>query len=209
MSGSGRAGGRVRPRVDPALVLALAGTAGLLAVLRADLEVGATVRVLGVAGLVGAAVGATTRPELHRHGVLLLAVLLVPTIALSRWTGPYGVVWLLASGTGAIAGRRSIEVRTAGEQLDHTGRELPWMLVILAGLLLPLAAGLTAVALGAPVAGWVAVALATLVATDAPLVAAGMRGTGADGVVQPWRWPAYLGWLAIRLLLLVAAVVGS
>jgi hypothetical protein len=42
-----------------------------------------------------------------------------------------------------------------------------------------------------------------LVATDAPVVAAGMRG-GADGIVQPWRWPAYLGWLAIRLVLLLA-----
>lgn len=52
-----------------------------------------------------------------------------------------------------------------------------------------------------------AVVLATLAATDAPLVAAGVRGRGADGIVQPWRWPAYLGWLAIRLLLVLAVVV--
>jgi hypothetical protein len=217
MSRSSETGGRTRRPVDAVLVIALATVVGLLTVLRADLEVGATALVLGIAGLVGFGVGATTRPAIHRHGALLLAALIIPTIALSRWTGPYGLIWLLASGTGAVAGRSyargsppagsTIAPAVDEGQRDHAGRDLRWMLVILAGLLLPLGAALAIVAWGAPVAVGLAVALAALVATDAPLVAAGSRGQGAVGVVQPWRWPAYLGWLVIRLLLLAAVVV--
>ena len=217
MSRSGQAGGRTRRFVDPALVIALAGVAGLLAVLRTDLEVGATALVLGTAGLVGIGVAATTRPDLHRHGVLLLAAPIVPTIALTRWTGPYGLIWLLASGAGAVAGRSyvrgpppagSTTAPVDGEgQRDQAGRDPRWMLVILAGLLLPLGAALAIVAWEASVAVRLAVVPAALVTTDAPLVAAGSRGQGAAGVVQPWRLPAYLGWLVIRLLLFAAIIV--
>jgi hypothetical protein len=76
------------------------------------------------------------------------------------------------------------------------------MLMILAGLLLPLGAALTVGAWGTPVAVRLAVVLTALVVTDAPLVAAGVHERGAVGVVQPWRWPAYLGWIVIRLLML-------
>ena len=81
------------------------------------------------------------------------------------------------------------------------------MLAILAGLLVPLGVALLIFRWEAPVSLRLAVVLATLAATDAPLIAAGVRGRGADGIVQPWRWPAYLGWLAIRLLLVLAVVV--
>jgi hypothetical protein len=221
MSRSRPTSSRDHPRVDPVLVLVLACLVGLIVILRTDLEAGATALVLAGAGIVGAAAGAVTRPHDHRHGLLLSAVLIVPTIALGRWTAaPYGVIWLVAAGAGAIAGRsHGLDGRDTGRsrpsgpthlsrtdegQQARAGRDLPWMLLILAGLLLPLGAGLAAVAWQAPSALRFAVVLAALVATDAPLVAAGMRGEGADGIVQPWRWPAYLGWLAIRLVLLLA-----
>lgn len=223
--------GRSQPgRVDPVLLLLLACLVGLIGVLRSGLEVGATALVIGAAGIVGAAAGAATRPHDHRHGLLLLAVIIAPIIALGRWTaGPYGIIWFLAAGAAAVVGRSrrqdgrdtgrprpagstwpagsSRVPRTDEEQRARAGRELPWMMVILAGLLLPLGAGLVLAAWGAPMAARLAAVVATLVVTDAPLVAAGLRGQGADGVVQPWRWPAYLAWLAIRLLLLAALLV--
>jgi hypothetical protein len=214
----GQTGGHARRRVDPALVAVLASLIGLLAVFRTALDVSATALVVGIAGMVGAVVGALTRPHEHRHGLLLLAVVLVPTIALVRWAGPYGLIWFVAVGAGAIVGRSytrgpplvagpTTAPRIGEAQRDQTGRGLRWMLVILAGLLLPLGAALTVVAWGAPVALRLAVVLTALVVTDAPLVAAGIRGKGAVGVVQPWRWPAYLGWFAIRLLMLLPAVI--
>jgi hypothetical protein len=99
---------RCRRRVDPALVLVLGCVVGLLVIFRAGLEVGATALVLAAAGSVGAVAGAMTRPQDHRHGLVLLAVFIAPMIVLGRWTaGPYGVIWLMASGAGAVAGRRS------------------------------------------------------------------------------------------------------
>lgn len=216
-------GDRAPRHADPALVIVLAGLLGLVAVFRADLEVSATVLVVGAGVMVGVLAGARTRPHEHRHGLLLLSVLVVPMIALVRWAGPYGLIWFAASGAGALIGRSQDQVdsdagwsRAAGTttrpltdagQLDQAGRDLPWMLVILAGLLLPVATGLTAIAWGASVAVRVVVVIATIVATDSPLVIAGMRGKGADGIVQPWRWPAYLGYLVIRLLVLLPTVV--
>jgi hypothetical protein len=77
------------------------------------------------------------------------------------------------------------------------------MLLILAGLLLPLGAGLAAVAWQAPSALRFAVVLAAWSPPTRRWSPPGCGG-GADGIVQPWRWPAYLGWLAIRLVLLLA-----
>lgn len=106
MSRRGPTGSREQRRADPVLVLVLACLVGLLVVFRAGLEVVATVLVLGAAGIVGAVAGAVTRPHDHRHGLFLLVVLIGPTIALGRWTaGPYGVVWLVAAGAAAVAGR--------------------------------------------------------------------------------------------------------
>jgi hypothetical protein len=81
------------------------------------------------------------------------------------------------------------------------------MLLFLAGLLVPLGAGLLAAGFGASVVVRLAAVLVALGATDGPLVAAGMQGRGAVGVVQPWRWSAYLGWLVIRLTILVPLAV--
>jgi hypothetical protein len=216
VSRSGQRGGLARRRVDPVLVGVLASLVGLLAVFRAALDVGSTALVVGIAGMVGAVVGALTRPHEHRHGLLLLAVVIVPMIALVRLAGPYGLIWFLAVGAGAILGRSYTRgsppagSTTAPQideaQRDQAGRDMRWMLVILAGLLLPLGAALTVGAWGAPVAVRLAVVLTALLVTDAPLVAAGVRGKGAVGVVQPWRWPAYLGWFVIRLLLLIPTV---
>jgi uncharacterized membrane protein len=99
----GQTGGHARRRVDPALVAVLASLIGLLAVFRAALDVSATALVVGIAGMVGAVVGALTRPHEHRHGLLLLAVVLVPMIALVRWAGPYGLIWFVAVGAGALS----------------------------------------------------------------------------------------------------------
>jgi hypothetical protein len=214
VSRSGETGGHAPRRVDPVLVGVLASLVGLLAIFRAALDVGATALVVGIAGMVGAVVGALTRPHEHRHGLLLLAVVLVPMIGLVRLAGPYGLIWFLAVGAGAILGRSYTRGSPPGSttaprideaQRDQAGRDLRWMLVILAGLLLPLGAALTVGAWGAPVAVRLAVVLTALVVTDAPLVAAGVHGRGAVVVVQPWRWPAYLGWLVIRLLMLLPA----
>jgi hypothetical protein len=216
VSRSCQTGGHVPRRVDPVVVALLAGLVGLLAVFRAALDVGSTALVVGIAGIVGAVAGGLTRPHEHRHGLLLLVVVLVPMIGLVRLAGPYGLVWFLAVGAGAILGRSytrgsppagsTTTPRIDEAQREQAGRDLRWMLVILAGLLLPLGAALTVGASGAPVAVRLAVVLTALVVTDAPLVVAGVRGKGAVGVVQPWRWPAYLGWFVIRLLLLLPAV---
>jgi hypothetical protein len=217
VSRSGQTGGHARRRVDPVLVGVLASLVGLLALFRAALDVGSTALVVGIAGMVGAVVGALTRPHDHRYGLLLLAVVLAPMIGLVRLAGPYGLIWFLAVGAGAILGRSYTRgappaVSTTAARIDEgqrvrAGRDLRWMLVILAGLLLPLGAALTVGAWGVPVAVAVAVVLTMLVVTDAPLVAAGVRGKGAVGVVQPWRWSAYLGWFVIRLLMLLPAVI--
>jgi hypothetical protein len=216
VSRSGETGGHAPRRVDPVLVGVLASLVGLLAVFRAALDVGSTALVVGIAGMVGAVAGALTRPHEHRHGLLLLAVVLVPMIGLVRLAGPYGLIWFLAVGAGAILGRSysrgtppagsTTAARNDEAQRDQAGSDLRWMLVILAGLLLPLGAALTVGAWGTPMAVRLAVVLTALVVTDAPLVAAGVLGKGAVGVVQPWRWPAYLGWFVIRLLMLLPAV---
>jgi hypothetical protein len=93
--------------------------------------------------------------------------------------------------------------RPTPEQRQQAGRDLVWMLAFLAGLLVPLGAGLLTPMLTVSVPVRLAAVLVALIATDVPLVVAVARGRGAVGVVQPWRWSAYLAWLAIRLAILV------
>ena len=196
MSKSGRVSGPARGRVGTELAIGLAIIVGLLAVLRAELEVATTALVLGVAVMVGAGVGAATRPGSHRHGLLLLATMIVPTIALTRWTGPYGIVWLVTLGCGAVTGRafvrglpaaepsvdrQAVDPQVAEAQGQPAVGALRWMLVILTGMLLPLGATLAVGAWAAPMAARAAVVLATLVVVDTPLVVAGVRGAGAVG----------------------------
>jgi hypothetical protein len=226
MSRRGPTRSRKHAGVDPALVLVLGCLVGLLVLFRAGLEVGATLVALGAAGVAGGVAGAVTRAHDPRHGLMLLTVIIAPTIAIERWSaGPYGVLWFVAAGTAAVAGRtyrkdrrRSGRSTTPGStgrqggdewQRERAREQLPWMLAILAGLLIPLGAALLSLGWEAAVSLRLAVVLATLAATDAPLVAAGVRGRGADGIVQPWRWPAYLGWLVLRLLLVAVIVAPS
>ena len=93
----------------------------------------------------------------------------------------------------------------------HARRDLAWMLLFLSGLLLPLGVGMGVSSTGMAAPWRVAAVLATLTATDMPLVVAGVTGRGPIGVVQPWRWAAYLPWLGIRvaLLLTVAFLAGT
>lgn len=79
------------------------------------------------------------------------------------------------------------------------------MALFMAGLIAPLAATIAAVQLGAPSAVRFADGAIVLVVCDAPIVRAGSSGRGSSGVVQPWRWSAYLGWAAARIALLVLA----
>ena len=181
--------------------------------------------IAAVAATVGGVLGRRAEPGNTRAGLLLLVALLVPTVLLGRWGQQQsdGAVWLLAAMLGAMVGlwRRDQRARAARARSgrpaqrppptpakrQQAGRDLVWMLVFLAGLLLPVLVGLAAASLQAAMPWRAAAVLGALAATDTPLVAAGTSGRGPRGVLQPWRWPAYLGWLAIRLAIVLPIVL--
>ncbi len=195
------------------LSVAVAGSSAL-AVLEAVSA--RTLVVAVVAAAVGAVLGRRSARGDARASPLLLVAVLVPAIALRRWgQWPEAGVWLIAVLSGAILGSwgRARPSMTPGArstrsprppaptpaQRRQAGRDLVWMLLFLAGLLLPVLIALLAASLETPMPWRVVAVVVALAATDVPVVVAGTAGRGPQGVLQPWRWTAYLVWLALRL----------
>lgn len=198
---------------------------GLAAATAPEVVSARALAIAAVAATVGGVLGRRTEQGDTRAGSLLLVALLGPAILLARWgqQQPEGAVWLVAATVGASLGlwRRAQRARAVrapsgrpalpppptAAQRQQAGRDLVWMLLFLAGLLVPVLVGLVAASLQVAIPWGVAAVLGALAATDAPLVVAGTSGRGPQGVVQPWWWPAYLGWLAIRLAIVLPIVL--
>ena len=181
---------------------------GLAAATAPEVVSARVLAIAAVAATVGGVLGRRTEQGDTRAGSLLLVALLGPAILLARWGQQQsdGAVWLLAAMLGAMVGlwRRDQRARAARARSgrpaqrppptpakrQQAGRDLVWMLVFLAGLLLPVLVGLAAASLQAAMPWRAAAVLGALAATDTPLVAAGTSGRGPRGVLQPWWWPA-------------------
>ena len=97
--------------------------------------------------------------------------------------------------------------RPSAAERQEARSQLTWALLLVAGLVVPITAGVLALD-----GSWtvrVTAVLVPLALLDAVLVTAGARGRGAPGVVQPWRWGHYLFWLAVRVLLLAPVLLVS
>jgi hypothetical protein len=204
--------------MPPGAVVGIGAAGGL------DVVSARTLVIAAVAAVAGGVLGRGSQGDGTGAALLLLAGLLIPALALGRWgQQSEAAVWLVAAVFGAILGTWGRVQRAASSgarssrasrlpaptpaQRRQAGGDLVWMLLFLAGLLLPVLVGLVAASLDAPTSWRLVAALGALAATDVPLLLAGTSGRGPQGVLQPWRWSGYLLWLAIRLAIVLPAAL--